>query len=88
MKHQELLQKHSDFIWVIANLLRNPCWPPQYRRVMTPLTALRRLGCVLDVSKDKGLAGYKPLKPADKFDIRDVQAPKPTKEPVPDKEVA
>lgn len=42
-------QKHtSDLIWTIANLLRGPYRPPQYRRVMVPLTVLRRLDCVLE----------------------------------------
>ncbi|EXF43461.1 Type I restriction-modification system, DNA-methyltransferase subunit M [Pseudomonas sp. BAY1663] len=67
MEHQELFKKHSDFIWDIANLLRGPYRPPQYRRVMIPLTVLRRLDCVLEASKDKVLAEYKLLKTTDKF---------------------
>lgn len=47
MKGQEKYKKHSDLIWAIANLLRGPYRPPQYRRVMIPLTVLRRLDCVL-----------------------------------------
>src|SRR5690606_10079181 len=68
VEHQELFKKHSDFIWDIANLLRGPYRPPQYRRVMIPLTVLRRLDCVLEASKDKVLAEYKLLKTTDKFD--------------------
>lgn len=68
MEHQDLFKKHSDFIWEIANLLRGPYRPPQYRRVMIPLTVLRRLDCVLEASKDKVLAEYKLLKTTDKFD--------------------
>ena len=68
MEHQDLFKKHSDFIWDIANLLRGPYRPPQYRRVMIPLTVLRRLDCVLEASKDKVLAEYKLLKTTDKFD--------------------
>lgn len=67
MEHQDLFKKHSDFIWDIANLLRGPYRPPQYRRVMIPLTVLRRLDCVLEASKDKVLAEYKLLKTTDKF---------------------
>ncbi|MCU0762962.1 MAG: type I restriction-modification system subunit M [Hydrogenophaga sp.] len=45
--------KHtSDLIWNIANLLRGPYRPPQYRRVMIPLTVLRRLDCVLEGKLD------------------------------------
>ncbi len=47
MTDQSQLQKHSDLVWNIANLLRGPYRPPQYRRVMIPLTVLRRLDCVL-----------------------------------------
>jgi type I restriction enzyme M protein len=45
---QSQVQKHSDLVWNIANLLRGPYRPPQYRRVMIPLTVLRRLDCVLE----------------------------------------
>ena len=41
-------QYHSDIVWNIANLLRDPYRPPQYRKVMIPLTVLRRLDCVLE----------------------------------------
>ncbi len=34
-QHQELLEK----IWAVANKLRGPYRPPQYRRVMLPVTA-------------------------------------------------
>lgn len=68
MEHQDLCKKHSDFIWEIANLLRGPYRPPQYRRVMIPLTVLRRLDCVLEASKDEVLAEYRLLKRTDKFD--------------------
>ena len=68
MKNQEKYKKHSDLIWTIANLLRGPYRPPQYRRVMIPLTVLRRLDCVLEKSKKDVLALYKSLKDADKHD--------------------
>ncbi|HEX9024756.1 MAG TPA: N-6 DNA methylase [Geobacteraceae bacterium] len=45
-------QEHIGFIWSIANLLRGPYRPPQYRRVMLPMTVLRRLDCVLEATKD------------------------------------
>ncbi|WP_397379226.1 N-6 DNA methylase [Pseudomonas sp.] len=58
MGHQDLFKKHSDVIWDIANLLRGPYRPPQYRRVMIPLTVLRRLDCVLEPSKADVLKAY------------------------------
>ena len=41
-------QELSNFIWQIADLLRGPYRPPQYERVMLPMTVLRRFDCVLD----------------------------------------
>lgn len=44
-------QLKSD-IWEIANRLRGPYRPPQYRLVMLPMVVLRRLDCVLEPTKD------------------------------------
>lgn len=55
MQHTE----HQDivgFIWNIANKLRGPYRPPQYRRVMLPLIVLRRLDLVLAENKQAVLA--------------------------------
>ena len=52
---------HSYFenlIWQIADLLRGPYRPPQYERVMLPMTVLRRFDCVLAPTKAKVLAEY------------------------------
>lgn len=51
-----------NFIFGIANKLRGPYRPPQYRRVMLPMTVLRRLDCVLAPTKDAVLEQYKKLK--------------------------
>ena len=45
-----------QFVWSIAELLRGPYKPPQYGRVILPLTVLRRLDCVLVPTKEKVLA--------------------------------
>jgi type I restriction enzyme M protein len=37
----------QNLIWQIADLLRGPYRPPQYERVMLPITVLRRFDCVL-----------------------------------------
>ena len=48
----------SNLIWQIADLLRGPYRPPQYERVMLPMTVLRRFDCVLAPTKDKVLKEY------------------------------
>jgi len=47
-------QTHSEmvnFIWSICNLLRGPYQRNEYRKVILPLTVLRRLDCVLAPTK-------------------------------------
>lgn len=46
-QHQNIV----GFIWAIANKLRGPYRPPQYRRVMLPLIVLRRFDLVLAKNK-------------------------------------
>ncbi len=50
-----------SFIWSVADLLRGPYRPNQYKDVMLPLTVLRRLDCVLEPTKDKVLERMKKL---------------------------
>jgi len=50
-----------SFIWSVADLLRGPYRPNQYKDVMLPLTVLRRLDCVLEPTKDEVLARMKKL---------------------------
>ncbi len=52
----------SNLIWQIADLLRGPYRPPQYERVMLPITVLRRFDCVLAPTKAKVLVEYKKRK--------------------------
>ncbi|MFH1314289.1 MAG: class I SAM-dependent DNA methyltransferase, partial [Candidatus Eisenbacteria bacterium] len=49
------------FIWSVADLLRGPYRPNQYKDVMLPMTVLRRLDCVLEPTKDKVLARRKAM---------------------------
>mgnify|MGYP001598247842 CR=1 FL=1 len=51
-----------SFIWSVADLLRGPYRPNQYKDVMLPMTILRRLDCVLEPTKDKVLEKYKSMK--------------------------
>ena len=44
-------QELANFIWSVADLLRGPYRPPQYERVMLPMTVLRRFDCVLEATK-------------------------------------
>lgn len=61
MKDLGKYKKHSDLVWNIANLLRGPYRPPQYRRVMIPLTVLKRLDSVLLDTKAQVLAHHRKL---------------------------
>ena len=60
--HEELKAK----IWEIANRLRGPYRPPQYRLVMLPIVVLRRLDCVLEPTKDAVLKELKKLQAGNK----------------------
>ena len=51
----------SNLIWQIADLLRGPYRPPQYERVMLPMTVLRRFDCVLAPTKAQVLAEHQGL---------------------------
>lgn len=52
----------SNFIWSVADLLRGPYRPNQYKDVMLPLVVLRRLDCVLESTKKEVLTEYKRIK--------------------------
>jgi len=61
MANTDKIKTNSDLIWDVANLLRGPYLPAQYRRVMIPLTVLRRLDCVLEADVDKVKVEYDKL---------------------------
>ncbi len=73
MKNNDKYKQKGDIIWAIANLLRGPYRPPQYRRVMIPLTVLRRLDCVLEDTKDGVITRYKLLKAENKHDAETIE---------------
>ena len=52
----------ADFIWSICNLLRGPYKRNEYRKVILPMTVLRRFDCILAPTKDKVLAEHAKLK--------------------------
>ncbi|MCQ8129347.1 type I restriction-modification system subunit M N-terminal domain-containing protein [Methylomonas rivi] len=59
-------QQLANFIWSVADLLRGPYRPPQYERVMLPLTVLRRFDAVLAPTKEQVLARFATLKGKDR----------------------
>ena len=58
-------QALANFIWSVADLLRGPYRPPQYERVMLPLTVLRRFDAVLAPTKKAVLKRHETLKDKD-----------------------
>ncbi|MFL5384464.1 MAG: N-6 DNA methylase [Longimicrobiaceae bacterium] len=52
----------ANVIWQIADLLRGPYRPPQYERVMLPMTVLRRFDSVLAPTREAVLAEYEKRK--------------------------
>ena len=48
--------ERANFIWSVADLLRGPYRPNQYKDVMLPMTVLRRLDCVLEPTRQAVLA--------------------------------
>jgi len=52
----------ANFIWSICNLLRGPYKRNEYRKVILPLTVLRRFDCLLAPTKTKVLAEYPKIK--------------------------
>ncbi len=52
----------ANFIWSICNLLRGPYKRNEYRKVILPLTVLRRFDCVLADTKEEMLAAAEKAK--------------------------
>jgi type I restriction enzyme M protein len=52
----------ANFIWGICNLLRGPYKRNEYRKVILPLTVLRRFDCLLASTKVKVLAEHAKIK--------------------------
>ena len=52
----------ASFIWSICNLLRGPYKRNEYRKVMLPLTVLRRFDCLLAPTKARVLAEHAKIK--------------------------
>lgn len=52
----------ASFIWSICNLLRGPYKRNEYRKVILPLTVLRRFDCILAPTKAEVLKEYATIK--------------------------
>ena len=52
----------ANFIWSICNLLRGPYKRNEYRKVILPLTVLRRFDCLLEPTKARVLAEHPKIK--------------------------
>ena len=52
----------ANFIWSICNLLRGPYRRNEYRKVILPLTVLRRFDCILAATKPEVLAEHAKIK--------------------------
>src|SRR5215470_9269783 len=68
-------QTHSQlasFIWSICNLLRGPYKRNEYRKVILPLTVLRRFDCLLAPAKEKVVKEYAAIRSKPENVIRSV----------------
>jgi type I restriction enzyme M protein len=52
----------ASFIWSICNLLRGPYKRNEYRKVILPMTVLRRFDCLLAPTKAQALEEFKAVK--------------------------
>jgi type I restriction enzyme M protein len=52
----------ANFIWTICNLLRGPYKRNEYRKVILPLTVLRRFDCILAPTKEAVLKEHSAIK--------------------------
>ncbi|MCE1168214.1 MAG: type I restriction-modification system subunit M N-terminal domain-containing protein [Sphingobacteriia bacterium] len=60
-----MINGHQELVWFIRNIvnkLQGSYRPPQYRKVMLPMTVLHRLNCILEPINETVLAEYKRLK--------------------------
>ncbi len=66
--HRQLAQD----IWSICNLLRGPYKRNEYRKVILPLTVLRRFDCLLSATKPQALATFNQVKGKPESIVRSV----------------
>lgn len=64
----------AGFIWQICNLLRGPYKRNEYRKVILPLTVLRRFDCLLSPTKAKALETFSQYKSKSESIVRNVMS--------------
>jgi hypothetical protein len=64
----------ANFIWSICNLLRGPYKRNEYRKVILPLTVLRRFDCLLAPTKAQVLAEHPKIKAKPETVVRSTSA--------------
>jgi len=64
----------ASFIWSICNLLRGPYKHNEYRKVILPLTVLRRFDCLLAPTKAEVLAEHAKIKTKPETVVRSLLA--------------
>lgn len=52
------ITQEANFIWSIANMIRNVYMEDKYGDVIIPMTVIRRFECVLQSTKEKVVATY------------------------------
>ena len=57
-KMTKTFREVANFIWSIADLLRDKYKRSKYQDVILPFTVLRRLDCVLEPTKEEVLKQY------------------------------
>lgn len=60
--NSEMHSQLASFIWSICNLLRGPYKRNEYRKVILPLTVLRRFDCLLAPTKPQVLTEHAAIK--------------------------
>ena len=72
MMNTETHRQLANDIWSICNLLRGPYRRNEYRKVILPLTVLRRLDCLLSHSKNQALETFSQYKSKPESIVRSV----------------
>jgi type I restriction enzyme M protein len=64
----------ANFIWSICNLLRGPYKRNEYRKVILPLTVLRRFDCLLAPTKAQVLKEHAKIKSRPETVVRSLKS--------------
>ena len=73
---QETHSRLAGFLWSICNLLRGPYKRNEYRKVILPLTVLRRFDCLLAPTKARVLAEHARIREKPSAVVRNLRLPR------------